>query len=139
VTEIVSASQAISAGKSPQKMLLVTAVSGEGLLKAIAPPGFVKALLLLKEQLVIIGAESRNEIAPPLKAAVLLSKMQLTTNGSAVSNASAPPLCADMLSLKMQLIIVGGESGAEMNPATVTMTTTFCPIVLENGVCDERR
>jgi hypothetical protein len=62
VTEIVFASQVISAGKSPQKMLLVTVVSGEGLLQQIAPPGFVKALLLLKEQLVIIGAEFLNAI-----------------------------------------------------------------------------
>ena len=90
-------------------MLLVTVVSGEGLLQAIAPPGFVKALLLLKEQLVIIGADSSSEIAPPLKAAVLLSKVQLTINGSALLNAIPPPFCLDVLSLKMQLIMIGVE------------------------------
>ena len=93
-------------------MLLVTVVSGEGLLQAIAPPGFVKALLLLKEQLVIIGADSSSEIAPPLKAAVLLSKVQLTINGSALSNAIAPPFCSDVLSLKIQLVMIGVEFGA---------------------------
>jgi len=93
-------------------MLLVTVVSGEGLLQAIAPPGFVKALLLLKEQLVMIGAASSNEIAPPLKAAVLLSKVQLTINGSALSNAIAPPFRSDVLFLKMELVMIGVEFGA---------------------------
>jgi hypothetical protein len=93
-------------------MLLVTVVSGEGLLHAIAPPGFVKALLLLKEQLVIFGADFSSEIAPPLKAALLLSKVQLTINGSAVSNAIAPPFCSDVLSIKSQLVMIGLEFGA---------------------------
>ena len=90
-------------------MLLVTVVSGEGLLQLIAPPGFVKALLLLKVQLVIVGADSSSAIAPPFKAAVLLSKVQLTINGSALLNAIPPPFCLDVLSLKMQLIMIGIE------------------------------
>ena len=79
MTEIVFASQVISAGLSPHKMLLDTAVPGKGFEQAIAPPG-LEAMLLLNVQLVIIGAEFVNEIAPPLTAALLLLKMELTSD-----------------------------------------------------------
>ena len=45
-------------------MLLVTSVSDKGILQLIAPPGFVTALLLLKEQLVIFGADSKPPAGP---------------------------------------------------------------------------
>ena len=99
-------------GDLPKKMLLVTLVSGKGLLQQIAPPGFVKALLLLKEQLVIFGADFSSAIAPPLKAAVLLSKAQLIINGSASSNAIAPPFRLEVLPINMQLVMIGVEFGA---------------------------
>ena len=63
VTEIAEL-QEISPGLSPHKMLLATAVPDRGLVQAIAPP--LEALLLLKVQLVIIGAEFLNVIAPPV-------------------------------------------------------------------------
>ena len=62
-------------------------------------------------QLVIIGAEFVNEIAPPLTAALLLLKMELTIVGSAVLNASPPPFQSDVLSLMMQLVMVGEAAG----------------------------
>ena len=111
MTEIIAESQVISAGLSPHKMLLATAVPGKGFKQAIAPPG-LEALLLLKVQLVIIGAEFLNEIAPPLTAAVLLLKMQLSIHGSsAVLNASPPPFRPDVLFLMMQLVMIGLENG----------------------------
>ena len=81
MTEIIAESQVISAGLSPHKMLLATAVPGKGFEQAIAPPG-LEALLLLKVQLVIIGAEFLNDIAPPLIAAVLSLKVQLVIIGA---------------------------------------------------------
>ena len=74
MTEI-SESQEISGGLSPHKMLLATAVPDKGSEQAIAPPSPDEAVLLLKVQLVIIGAEFLNEIAPPLITAVLSLKV----------------------------------------------------------------